>query len=100
MKYGLYALFDSKASRYTHLKAIDRKEEAIRQFGLMCSDKESMTYMYAEDYSLFEVGLFDEDTGILHPYTAPVHIISAVNASKKHSEYYASQSLSKVSIQN
>ena len=95
MKYMTYAVYDSKAQRYIFPQNYVRREEAVRAFSMACNQPDTDFFRYAEDYSLFEIGQYDEDIGLHYPHTAPIMIITAVLASEKHKEYY-STSLSKV----
>lgn len=90
MKSLLFSVRDIKAENFNTLMMFRRKEEAIRSFSIACNSSDTDFFKYAEDYSLWIVGEFDHDTGILLSYPTPMMLITAVSASEKHRSYYAS----------
>lgn len=89
MIHKTFAIYDSKAGIYLHVMNFRRTEEAIRSFSVSCSNSDTDFYKYAEDYSLFEIGTFDDEKGLHSPYSSPLHIRNATQCSPDHSEYYA-----------
>lgn len=90
MKYVLVSVYDSKAAEYQLPRGFKRVEMAERSFGLACADEQNDFNKYASDYSLFEVGVYDDDTGIAESLNAPRLIITAPQAKAKYTRYYES----------
>lgn len=88
MKYFVCAVYDSKSEVFSHVANFKRKEEAIRSFGIACNSVDSDFYKYAEDYSLFHIGMFDEEVGLHIPNSVPVLLIGALQASSAHKNHY------------
>lgn len=63
MKHRLYAVYDSKGGSYT-IPFFDHAEgRALRTFKDCCNDPEHQFGKHPEDYTLFDVGQYDDDTG-------------------------------------
>ena len=56
--------------------------EAERNFTALVNDGKSTISQYPEDYDLFWVGEFDDQTGLLKPLDAPKHVASATSVKK------------------
>lgn len=52
--------------------------EAERDFTTLCSDDKSTVAMFPEDFDLYHVGEFDDNTGHFKALDTPQHIIKAV----------------------
>lgn len=89
MRFKVFCVYDSKAKAFSSVQNYRSTEEAKRAFTLACQQEDSNWYLYAEDYSLFEIGDYDDETGLHEPYQVPVMILQAIQASKNHSEYYS-----------
>lgn len=62
----LYTIKDTKADYY-HLPTTYRNAgEAVRAIENALKQKETLFAQNSEDFSLFEIGTFDESTGTLH----------------------------------
>lgn len=59
---NVYAVKD-ELTGYLNIMLFQSKEEAIRSFKIMVNDETCIFNLAAEDYSLYEVGMFDEQTG-------------------------------------
>lgn len=62
---GVYTIRDSAAEAFMRPFFAQGKGSAIRSFQDLCNDPEHPVGQHPEDYSLFEVGSFDEVTGVL-----------------------------------
>lgn len=75
----MYIVYDGKSESYTlpmfHLAVGD----AIRNFTQAANSKESMIGLYPEDFSLFECGEYDEQTGKFSLYKAIKHVANAID---------------------
>lgn len=59
---NMYAIYDSKAEYYTQPFLFRNDQEAIRQFTSEAQNPESKLNKHAEDYTLFLLGEYDQDT--------------------------------------
>lgn len=95
MKKSVFAVYDNKSASYLQPEFFKRKEQAVRSFEVACQKVDSDFFMYAEDFALFHLGEYDDDTGILQPLQTPKMVITAVQASVQHRDHYASLELVK-----
>lgn len=93
MELKIYAIKDIKADSFLQPMYFRRSEEAVRSFGEACNDPSSTFYKYAEDYVLYELGTFNDDTGLFQSYPSPISIMSASVSSTSHRDYYAARTL-------
>jgi len=54
--------------------------EAERSFRQICTDDKSMVSKYPEDYDLYYLGEFDDQTGKAEWLSTPQHMLKAVQA--------------------
>lgn len=75
-KRKIYSVYDSKAEAYGVPFFQRSRGEATRSWITIANDatEDNAIYRHAEDFTLFEIGEFDEHTGHLHPYATPVSI--------------------------
>lgn len=60
----IFSIFDSKIGTYNVPFFCVTEAEAIRSFSYVINqDPESVVYQYAEDYFLYQIGEFDQETG-------------------------------------
>lgn len=71
MKMLLFTVFDSAAKLFLPPFEARTAEEAIRRFRTTVNSPESQINKYPEDYTLFEVGEFDQESGLLIPLATP-----------------------------
>lgn len=67
MKLEMFAVFDVKAEAYLQPFFAMSTGVAVRMFEEAASDREHAFYKHAEDYTLFKVGEFYQDSGQLVP---------------------------------
>lgn len=67
----IYTIRDDKAAAYLPPFCARQNGEAIRMFQNSLSDSQSNFAKWPEDYILFELGEFNEDTGVITPLDAP-----------------------------
>lgn len=73
----LYSIHDSKAEAYLPPLTMNSKGEAIRAFDQSCQDKESNFYKYPHDFTLVELGEWDQLTAKFTLHPAPVIVNNA-----------------------
>lgn len=59
----IYAIHDSKAEAYMQPFFVQAAGVAIREFDKLCNDEKHPVGQHAEDYTLFELGFWDDQTG-------------------------------------
>jgi len=62
----IYAVHDIKAESYLQPFFAGTDGLAIRMFQAAANDQEHQFWKYAEDYSLYRIGEWDESTGVVH----------------------------------
>lgn len=79
MSFGLYAIRDVKTSFLS--PAIDVNDQAaVRNFYHTVQNSEGVMYSCPQDFSLYRVGEFDADSGLLIPASPIVYLASASDA--------------------
>lgn len=74
MKVLVYSVFDSKASCYGQPFFCLSREVAQRAFIDTIADPNSMLGKHPEDFSLFELGSFNDENGAFDMHAAPVNL--------------------------
>lgn len=77
MKLKAYAVYDTKVKNYTRPLYHRNAAEAIRGFEAECNNPESQLNKFPQDFTLFEIGEWDDETAIL---TADIAHVSLGNA--------------------
>lgn len=62
----IYSVYDSKAQGFLQPFFALADGVAIRMFQQACNDQEHNFSIWAEDYTLFQIGRWDEKTGTMH----------------------------------
>lgn len=63
---NLFAIRDDKANAYLAPFAMPTQGQALRAFSDLTNDSQSTIYKHPEDYRLYLLGTFDDDTGTLN----------------------------------
>ncbi|AXH72221.1 MAG: nonstructural protein [Microviridae sp.] len=63
----IYSVYDSKAEAYIQPIFSTNKATAIRSFAQAANDENTEFNRHAADYTLFEIGTWDEITGLITP---------------------------------
>lgn len=66
MKVGVYAIRDAFTGFLTPTYDLN-DQSAKRNFAYAIKEKNSLLYSNAQDYDLYKIGLFDQDTGFITP---------------------------------
>lgn len=82
MKNLIFTIFDSKAEAFTKPFFMATVGTAIRAFSDALQDEKSDFARHSEDYTLFQIGEFDELKGVLTSLPSPRSIVSAVEIKK------------------
>lgn len=86
----IFSVFDSKASAYMSPQFVPSTGDAIRSFCNIASDPSHVFHKFAEDFTLFEVGEWDELSCSFVLYETPRSLMKAIEASQRHKEHYFS----------
>lgn len=78
MKTKAFAVYDSKVKNYTKPLYHRNAAEAIRGFEQECNNPESQLNKFASDFTLFEIGEYDDETSILTPLPSPLSLGNAL----------------------
>lgn len=62
MKVKIFSIYDVKAQAFNQPFFSNNRGTAIRSFAEAISDKNSMYGKYPEDFVLFEIGVFDDES--------------------------------------
>ncbi len=73
-----FAVMDSKADAFLPPFFYDTKGQAIRSFSDAVNEEGHQFRKHAGDYTLFHVGGFDQDLGVLVAHNAPVSLGNAL----------------------
>lgn len=71
MNEELFTVFDSAAKRYLPPFTAQTVEVAIRRFRESLKDPQHVFARFPEDYTLFHIGSFDAEKGLLIPLVTP-----------------------------
>ncbi len=74
----IYTVFDSKPHAYLPPFFMKSNGEAVRAFSDTVNNPESSFNKHPEDYTLFELGNYDESTGKIETFDAMVALGNAV----------------------
>jgi hypothetical protein len=77
MKHCVVAIWDEKLQAFIRPWFAPRLGGAVRAFSDEVHRKDSEMNAHAEDYSLFELGEFDDETGQFSCFDIPRKVISA-----------------------
>lgn len=84
-----FSIYDSKAAAYAPPFFMARMELALRAFKDLVADPGSQVHKHPEDYSLYLVGEFDDNTGAFKTMGAPAQIVVADLDMRQHPELRA-----------
>jgi len=74
MKSKIFTTYDSKAEAYLQPFFMGTRGEAIRGWQTVVNDPKTQFNKYPSDFTLFEIGEYDETTGEITAHTAKVSL--------------------------
>lgn len=83
MRVKIFSVYDSKSEAYMQPFFSPTKGSAVRSFIDSIQDHNTIFCKHPEDYTLFEIGEFDDSTGILITLTTPISLGLALEYVKK-----------------
>lgn len=75
----VYSIRDAKAEIFRSPFFKLTQGEAERDFRTLVNDEKSQVNMYPEDYDLYFLGEYDDNSGKIVALDTPQHVIKAVN---------------------
>lgn len=81
----VYSVFDCKAEAYLQPFFAPTNAVAIRNFIEAALDQKHQFHKYAADYTLFEIGMFNEETAWLDAQPSPRNLGNALQLTAIHS---------------
>ena len=70
MIFKIFVVYDSKAGFYNKPFFEQSTGLAVRGFSDACNDKDTQLFKHASDFTLFEIGEFDSQSGVIDMYDA------------------------------
>lgn len=75
--------FDKKAASYLTPFFVTRGELGIRSFSSAVNGAPGSAIAdHPEDFALYQLGTYNDDSGKLNPFAEPVHVVEAVKLKK------------------
>lgn len=74
MKMKFFTVYDSQSEAYLPPFTMQTKGAAIRAFSDSVNDTSTQFYKHPQDYTLFEIGEYDDQTATLRPYEAKISL--------------------------
>lgn len=87
MKLKVYSIRDAKAEAFNPPFYKHTHGEAERDFHQLAKKSDSMVAQYPEDYDLWYLGDFDDQSGKVTPLETPQHIIKAVQLTQQNNAH-------------
>jgi len=83
MIHSIFSIHDAKASAFLPPFILPRVEMAQRVFSDCVNSEDHQFGQHPEDYTLFHMGNFDDETGEIHPKTTPTSLGLGLEYRKK-----------------
>lgn len=82
MKTKIYSIYDSKAEAYNQPIFVQTKGQALRAFTDEANNPDSNICRHAADFTLFEIGEYDQLTGNIQTYDIKTNLGCAIEFKK------------------
>lgn len=86
MKLKIFSIYDSKAEYYLQPFFMQTKRDAIDAFKALVNDDKSRISKHPADFTLFEVGEYDDLTGKFTSYASNISIHNALELKEVSSQ--------------
>lgn len=83
MTYKMLSVFDSKAELYLTPFIMKTKAEAIRGFTDVVNDPKTSFFAHPEDYTLMEIGEYDDNKGELKNHLAKIALANGLEVKRQ-----------------
>lgn len=74
----IYSIYDSKAEAFIQPFFSPNKATALRSFTQAAQDEKTQYFTHGADYTLFEIGSWDEQKGLVTPAEANMNLGTAL----------------------
>jgi len=74
----VFSVYDNKARAFSTPFFSPRQEMAVRDFTAAARDPQSVINQFPEDYTLYEIGEFDDDNATFNTHTEPLPLGKAI----------------------
>lgn len=78
-----FSIRDSKAEVYFPPFYQKTTGEAERSFAQLVNDPQTMVGKFPEDYDLYLIGEWNDQTGLLIPLDTPLHVMKGISVPKR-----------------
>lgn len=75
---AIFSIRDAKSETFHRPITATTKGEALRAFMDEANDPQSMIHKHKEDFYLYQLGHFDETSGMLKPFETPLSLGGAL----------------------
>lgn len=82
-KLKMYSPFDSKLGVWMNPMFFMHAGQAERMWSELCNDGSTLPGKHPSDFTLFQVGEFDEETGRVSPVHPPVQLCTGLSVKKQ-----------------
>lgn len=79
MELKIFSIRDAKAECFNQPFFQKTHGEAERNFTQLVKDQKSMIAQFPEDYDLYYLGTYDDQTGLVKVLDTPQHVIKAIS---------------------
>ena len=86
MKLKCFAIYDAAAQVYMAPFFQSTVGLAIRQFEQVANDPSTSVSKYPQDFTLFEIGSYDDSNGRMDPHDAPLPLGTALEYQRKEAQ--------------
>lgn len=86
MQHKIYSVRDGKAEVFNPPFYKKTHGEAERDFTTLTNDPKSTVFNFPEDFDLYYLGHYDDDTGKLETLPTPQHIVKAIQLKKPNAQ--------------
>lgn len=80
----MFSLYDGKAQMFQTPFYMPTLGMALRAFADLCNDPNTMVYRHPEDFSLYEIGEYD-DSNAVHNSLSPLKLVGTAQEFQKRS---------------
>lgn len=77
MKLEMFAVYDAKARTYCTPFFSENVAVAIRAFAHAANDNQTDVGRFPSDFTLFHLGVFDSESGVIEPDAHPFEVVRA-----------------------
>lgn len=75
----VFAVYDSAAGAHVHLFVLSSRGLAKREFSAMANDPKTKIGQHPDDYTLFELGTYDDVSGVIVMHDAKLSLGCALD---------------------